>query len=116
MALEHTSSAAAQQPQLRLEARRRERGISLEQIAETTKISLRFLQAIEAEEFGLLPGGLFNTSYIRQYAAAIGFDSKELLDYYHTRTGAHPQASGKPKRSGFWWFRLANALKLVVSG
>ena len=67
---------------------RRTKGISLEQIAERTKISPRFLQAIEAEEFEKLPGGIFNTSYLRQYAAAIGFDESMLLAHYHRKI--HP--------------------------
>ena len=45
------------------------RGISLEAVAEATKISMHFLQAIEANEFQKLPGGVYNTNFIRQYAA-----------------------------------------------
>ena len=67
---------------------RRTKGISLEEIAERTKISLRFLRAIEAEEFDKLPGGIFNTSYLRQYAAAIGYNESELLAHYDGKT--HP--------------------------
>ena len=67
---------------LDLSKSRRIKGVSLEEIAERTKISLRFLLAIEAEEFEKLPGGIFNTSYLRQYAAAIGFDESELLACY----------------------------------
>jgi len=61
---------------------RKNSGISLEDIAAETKISLRFLRAIEAEQFDKLPGGIFSTSYLRQYAAAIGFDEAELLAHY----------------------------------
>src|SRR5688572_22226963 len=61
---------------------RRQRGLSLEQIAETTKISTRFLRAIESEEFDKLPGGVFNTSYIRQYAVAIGMAEESVLSLY----------------------------------
>src|SRR5262244_260318 len=61
---------------------RKRAGISLEQIAERTKISLRFLRAIEAEEFEKLPGGIFTTSYLRQYAAAIGYGESKLLAHY----------------------------------
>jgi len=57
-------------------------GVSLEQIAERTKISMHFLRAIEQEDFGKLPGGIFSTSYLRQYAAAIGFDEGTLLAHY----------------------------------
>src|SRR5215469_10692947 len=74
-------------PRLDLARFRRKAGVSLEQIAEETKISLRFLRAIEAEEFEKLPGGIFTTSYLRQYAAAIGFNEAELLAHYAHRTG-----------------------------
>lgn len=67
---------------LRLEEIRKRRGVSLEQISDATKISTRFLRAIETEEFEKLPGGLFSTSYIRQYAVAIGFGEEALLEQY----------------------------------
>jgi cytoskeletal protein RodZ len=64
---------------------RKQEGISLEDIADQTKISLRFLQAIENEEFDKLPGGIFSTSYLKQYAGAIGYDETELLAYYNRK-------------------------------
>lgn len=67
---------------------RRNRGVSLEQIANATKISMRSLQAIEGGEFKKLPGGIYNTNYIRQYAQAIDFDASTLLDYYNRQMGA----------------------------
>lgn len=67
---------------------RRNRGISLEQIAESTKINIRSLRAIEGGDFKKLPGGIYNTSYIRQYAKAIDFDEVELLTFYRVQTGA----------------------------
>lgn len=69
-------------PRLGLEEFRLRKGITLEEIAESTKISRRFLVAIEAGEYGLLPGGVFTTSYIRQYAAATGFDAGVILEHY----------------------------------
>ncbi len=62
---------------------RRNRGISLQQIAETTKISLRSLEAIEHGDFRKLPGGIYNTSYIRQYARAIDYDEAAILAVYY---------------------------------
>src|SRR3977135_4049651 len=74
-------------------------GISLEEIAAGTKISLRFLRAIEAEEFDQLPGGIFNTSYLRQYAAAIGYDERHLLAYYDLKMNIAPSPGPKgPQR------------------
>jgi hypothetical protein len=64
---------------LDLKRLRKKAGVSLEEIAEATKISLRFLRAIEDEEFDKLPGGIFCTSYLRQYAIAISVDPAELL-------------------------------------
>ena len=62
---------------------RRNRGISLEQIAESTKISIRSLEAIEQGDFRKLPGGIYNTNYIKQYARAIDYDESTLLAFYH---------------------------------
>lgn len=62
---------------------RRNRGVSLEQIAASTKIGVRTLEAIERGDFRKLPGGIYNTSYIRQYARAIDYDESMLLDFYH---------------------------------
>lgn len=74
---------------------RRNRGISLEQIADSTKISIRSLEAIERGEFGKLPGGIYNTSYIKQYARAIDYDESALLAVYQreiSRNGATVQS------------------------
>ena len=72
---------------------RTERGISLESIAEATKLSVRTLEAIEAGDFKRLPGGIYNTNYIRQYAKAIEFDEANLLAAYHIclNTGGVPK-------------------------
>ncbi len=67
---------------------RRNRGISLEEIAESTKISVRSLQAIEQGDFRKLPGGIYNTSYIRQYARAIDYDEGAILAFYHREMSA----------------------------
>ena len=76
---------------------RRNRGISLEAIADTTKISVRSLAAIEQGDFGRLPGGIYNTSYIRQYARAIDYDESAILSYYHRAMGT---SEGPSSRNG----------------
>jgi cytoskeleton protein RodZ len=73
---------------LNLEQVRRRKGISLESIADKTKISSRFLRAIESEEFDKLPGGIFNTNYIRQYAAAIDVPGERILNLYQAKVVA----------------------------
>jgi cytoskeletal protein RodZ len=81
---------------LGLSAIRRNRGISLEQIADSTKISIRSLEAIEQGEFRKLPGGIYNTSYIRQYARAIEYDESALLAFYK---GEMARSEGMPQDS-----------------
>ncbi len=83
--------------QLHLAARREKAGVSLEDIVLRTKITPRFLRAIEDENFQLLPGGIFTTSYIRQYADALGLDVEELLACYHASMPAS-EASDEPAR------------------
>ena len=78
---------------------RRNRGISLEQIAETTKIGVRTLEAIEQGDFRKLPGGIYNTSYIRQYARAIDYDESALLAFY-TREMARSEGSTRNSANG----------------
>jgi len=41
------------------------RGVSLEEIAGTTRISTRFLEALETESWDRLPGGVFNRGFVR---------------------------------------------------
>lgn len=80
---------------------RLKKGISLESIAASTKLSIRQLEAIESGDFKRLPGGIYTTNYIKQYANAIAFDEADLLAYYNEasnpeavagRTGQHPPA------------------------
>ena len=95
---------------------RRARGISLEQIAESTKISVRSLRAIEQGDFAKLPGGIYNTNYIRQYARAIDYDEARLLACYQDATHAAPKTGGKDalmpdkKKALFDWLSPASSI------
>jgi transcriptional regulator with XRE-family HTH domain len=80
----------------RLKREREARGVSLRAIAEKTRIGVRFLKAIEEEEFDQLPGGIFNKSFIQQYAQLLGLDEKQAVrDYLRAtekaRETQHPQ-------------------------
>ncbi len=61
---------------------RKTSGVSLEEIAQNTKLKVTTLKAIEDANFDVLPGGIYNISYIRQYARAIGVDEGSLLNLY----------------------------------
>ncbi len=74
------------------------RGVPLEEIAGATKIHIRFLQALEDNQFDALPGEVFVKGYLRSYAKAIGYDAQDLLRAYDnflgkSQTGAQAEAS-----------------------
>jgi cytoskeletal protein RodZ len=68
-----------------VESIRKAKGISLEEISNETKLRLATLQAIETGTFDALPGGVYSTSYIRQYARAIGADEADLVQFYRAK-------------------------------
>ena len=55
------------------------RGVSLREIADATKISVRFLQALEDDRVDVLPGGLFPKAFVRQYARQLGLDAERYV-------------------------------------
>jgi cytoskeletal protein RodZ len=77
---------------------RKRAGVSLEEIADRTKISSRFLRAIEDEQFDQLPGGIFTTSYLRQYAEAIGYDKEALVAHYIQKINPSAVTAKPPQR------------------
>ena len=84
-----------------LKRRREERQITLNEISEATRIGIRFLKAIDSDNYSVLPGGIFTRSFIRAYAKEIGMDEEEAISLYNqqtappvTETGS--AASGQP--------------------
>ncbi len=61
---------------------RRSKGISLEEIAQHTKLCVTTLKAIEDGNFDALPGGIYNISYLRQFAREIGADESSVVQLY----------------------------------
>jgi len=74
---------------------RETKGISIDQIASETRISTRFLLAIENEQFHLLPGGIFNRGFIRAYAEKVGLDPNQAVADYE-RLGGSGETSEDP--------------------
>ena len=58
------------------------RQISLREISEATKINLRYLDALERNDFRHLPGGVFNKGFVRAYAQFIGIDPEAMAMAY----------------------------------
>jgi len=65
-----------------LKRERELRGISLREIADSTRISLKFLQALEDDRIDIMPGGFFIRAILRSYAKSIGLDEHQVLNKY----------------------------------
>jgi cytoskeletal protein RodZ len=83
-----------------LRHKREQRGISLAEISEATRIGTRFLKAIETDNFSILPGGIFTRSFIRAYAKHVGMNEDEAVGLYLQQvagpTAEQQEAAGQP--------------------
>jgi cytoskeletal protein RodZ len=87
----------------KLRLARETRGVALRDISEQTRISMRYLEAIESDDYRRLPGGIFNRSFIRAYAKFIGYDETQAIEDY-ARTlrelgETDDESSSKPYKS-----------------
>lgn len=71
-----------------LKREREMRGVSLREIADATKISMRYLGALETGEARLLPAPVFVRGFVREYARYLGIDSDDAVDRYMRSIGA----------------------------
>jgi cytoskeleton protein RodZ len=78
------------------EARNR-RKVDLSEVESAIKIRVRYLQAIENEEWDALPGGAYTRGFVRTYALYLGLDGDRLADDYR-RITAPPGGERAPKR------------------
>jgi len=64
---------------------------------------MRYLEAIESDDYRRLPGGIFNRSFIRAYAKSIGYDEDLAMDEYartlRERGESDEESSQKPYKS-----------------
>jgi cytoskeleton protein RodZ len=98
------------------------RGISLREIADATKISVRFLKALEEDRVDLLPGGLFPKAFVRQYARHLGLDAERYVAEFLYVAGERPASSPpatdlepRPLPRGLIFFGVVVAAGLVLS-
>ena len=114
---------------MRLKQEREQRGITLDQISQSTKIGTRFLQALEQDHFEQLPGGIFNKGFVRAYARFVGIDEEQAVADYLSATGANqpkteavedapvielPPEQERSHAAGVPWGMLATLLLIVA--
>ncbi len=113
----------------KLKREREKRKISLDDVSAATKISNRFLSAIETDRFEQLPGGIFNRGFIRAYARHLGLDEDQTITDYLAAAGEddpnipnQPEISQNarmeetPSSAELPWMEIVALLLLVIVG
>ena len=77
------------------------RDISLQQAEEDTKIRVKYIQAMENEDFDVLPAGTYVKGFLRTYAEYLDLDARLLIDEFNERfgTGEHREHVIQPTRA-----------------
>jgi cytoskeletal protein RodZ len=83
----------------RLKREREMREVSLNEVTVATRISVRFLQALENEDWDKLPGGVFNRGFVRSIARYLGLDEESLLAEYDVAHGPMVLEAPKPQEN-----------------
>lgn len=83
----------------KLRQAREERGISISEVAEQTRISPLYIKSIEEDNYKPLPGGIFNKGFLKSYARYVGFDEHEALQEYSKLVSGAEQADAEELKS-----------------
>ena len=75
---------------------RERRGVSLRQIADSTKISMVALEALERNDIARLPSGIFVRAFVRAYAAEVGLDPEQTVREFLAQCSLEGVADGSP--------------------
>lgn len=108
----------------KLKEAREARGLTLEAVEEETKIRRKYLQALEEEQFQILPGPLYAKAFLKNYTRFLNLNVDEALETYnrHFAAEAVPEAHGGPSEEGVnvnvpgkprYWLYFAAAVVIV---
>jgi cytoskeleton protein RodZ len=106
-----------------LRAAREEKQWSLRFTEDTTKIRVRYIQALEEEDYGILPGTTYVKGYLRTYAKHLGLNPDEIIQLYNNSEvpetiKALETPDHVPIRKGPFWFRplVAGVMAVLAIG
>jgi cytoskeletal protein RodZ len=83
----------------KLRQAREARGISISEVAEQTRISALYLEAIENNDYRTLPGGIFNKGFVKSFAKFVGVDENEALTDYSRLLAEQGTDSGEDPKT-----------------
>jgi cytoskeleton protein RodZ len=100
-----------------LKREREMRGVSLNEISAATRISTRFLEAIENDRWNELPGGAFNRGFIRSIARFLGLDEDSLVAEYALDTSGNTNVREVPQfvKAGRNWRPVIVAAAILLA-
>jgi cytoskeletal protein RodZ len=81
----------------RLKRERELREVSMDELTKATRISARFVQALENEDWAKLPGGVFGHGFVRTIARYLGLNEEALLGEYDSARAEHSPPPPKPE-------------------
>jgi cytoskeleton protein RodZ len=90
-----------------LRVEREQRNVSVETICAVTKVSLRYVQALEAGEYSELPGGVFRKGILRSYLGVLGLDETTWIERFE----ASLRASGQAGSTAAEWAEFAENVR-----
>ena len=83
---------------IRLKQARVAKGVALRDISAATKISVVALEALERSDYSRLPGGIFNRSFVRAYALAVGLDPEIAVNDFLTEFARYEREKERTKK------------------
>jgi cytoskeleton protein RodZ len=95
------------------------KGLTLAELARTTKLSLTTLQLIERDELHRLPGGIFTRGYLRSFAREVGVDPEEVVREYVAcvdPTAGEPPPDPEPARFADLQVTVVQLIIFIVLG
>ena len=87
-----------------LEQARKQRGLTLDDVEQATKIRKRYLAGLEREDYGVLPDAVYVQGFLKTYANYLGLDGEDLSRQLKDRRKPRRERTinyGPPKRSDF---------------
>jgi cytoskeletal protein RodZ len=106
----------------KLRQARERRGISLRQIAASTKISAAALEALERNDISKLPGGIFSRAFVRSYATEVGLDPDDTVREFLERFNQEPArtaegvAAAIPEEEREFQDQQRKAARIAIAG
>ena len=97
---------------------REEKGWSYSDVEDSIKIRVRYLEAMENEDYEILPGPIYSKGFLRNYSRLLGLNPEEIVNYYLSSvdqlTEPEVYAPLKPIRSTPVWFKPVVLIIMAV--